>query len=219
MKVAIRLFRNFAVNLTALLVLYFGAALLGAAIPGQPIPRNEQGAVRVGLIAGPIHYDFLLPAKPETRDALDFAHVAGVPLDHPKAEWVLAGWGSRAFYTATGTYLDLDPGTVLTAATGDAGVLRIDVLGPVHEDSALWVTLSAEGFGALLGFIRKSRTGPAIPDTGFTPTDAFFEAGSGFHLFRTCNIWVGEALRHAGRRTGLWTPTTWSLRWSLALHG
>lgn len=219
MPLFLRFLRRFAVAITAFLAIYFTAALAGAVIPGRITQRDGPPGIRVALIAGPIHYDFLLPATDETRAAFGFARADGVPVDHPGAEWILAGWGSRAFYTATGSYLDLGPGTVMKAATGDEGVLRVDVLGPIAEDGLLWITLGEAGYAALLDFIRSARTGPRVPETGFTPTDAFFEAGAGFHLFRTCNTWIGEALLHAGHPAGRWTPTTWSLRWSVLLHG
>ena len=40
----------------------------------------------------------------------------------PDARWLVVGWGSAAFYTTAGTYADIAPSAVWTAATGDAAV-------------------------------------------------------------------------------------------------
>ena len=41
---------------------------------------------------------------------------------------------------------------------------------------------------------------------GYTPRDVFYAATGHYGALRTCNVWTGEALRHAGVRMGRWTP-------------
>lgn len=196
------------------IVTYAIAGTVGALWNGPVASVSQGGEVRVGLIRGPIHYDFLLPTTEGTRHALGFAETGGVPMHHPDVAYILAGWGSRKFYTATGTYRDLDPGIVWDAATGDQSVLRIDVVGAFDESDTSWVTLSKAGYAALLAFIADTQSGGVVAG-GFTETDAFFEAHGAFDIFRTCNTWIGRGLRNAGHPFGRWTPTPHAVRISL----
>jgi uncharacterized protein (TIGR02117 family) len=202
-------------------VLYLAASLALPLVPGAGPDRSGPPAHVVGLLQGPIHTDILFPLTPDTRARFAFAEDAGVPIAHPEAEWLVLGWGSAAFYTTAGTYADITASAVLTAATGDAAVIRLDTLGPLQPlENLRFLPLSEAQFQALLGETTAalaSRT--KLPHPGFTGTDAFFPALGRFHLFRTCNVWLGETFRAAGIPFGLWTPANWSVTLSLDWHG
>jgi uncharacterized protein (TIGR02117 family) len=204
----------------ALPVLYLAASVLLPLIPGPGPDYRDSYTRRIGLIQGPIHTDILLPLAPETRTRFAFAEAAGVPLNHPDAEWLMLGWGSAAFYTTAGTYADITASAVLTAATGDEAVIRLDALGPLPKmENLSFLNLSEEQFQALLSQTTAAfASQTAIDHPGFTGTDAFFPAQGHFHLFRTCNVWLGETLRASGIPFGLWTPANWSVSLSLWRH-
>lgn len=206
--------------LLALPVLWFVAGLVGAALPAGPsVPPHREDGIEIRLVSSAIHYDILLPATPETRAALAFAAEAGVPIDDPGVAWILAGWGARDFYTTTGTYRDVSPGAVASAVAGDQSVLRVDVFGAWDGAGSTRLIVAADGYARLLRAVAASRDGPALAHPGFTATDRFFEGAGRFHALNTCNVWVGEMLRAAGVRFGLWTPTPQAVRLSLALWG
>jgi uncharacterized protein (TIGR02117 family) len=211
-----RAFRLSALIL-ALPVLYLLASVTLPLIPGPGPDLSGPPAQRIGLIQGPIHTDILFPLTPEIRAQFAFAEAAGVPLNHPNAEWLILGWGSAAFYTTAGTYADITTSAVLTAASGDNAVIRLDALGPLPPlDNLRFLDLSQAQFDALVtqtasAFVSQTR----LDHPGFTGTDAFFPAHGHFHLFRTCNVWLGETLRAAGIPFGLWTPANWSVTLSL----
>lgn len=205
----------------AAIALYFFAATAGALWPGNVAARDRHDTgppLHVGLAIGPIHTDLLLPLTPALRKRFAFAAKAGVPVDNPQAEWLVVGWGSRAFYTATGGYADLRLTTVWRAATGDDAVLRLDVAGPIAADAQGldWIALSPRQISRLSDAILDSLADPApLPDAGFTATDTFFPARGRFHLVTTCNVWIGRTLRAAGHPFGAWTPTPFAIRLSL----
>ncbi len=97
--------------LTALILLpffYFIAAFVGAVIPGAH-PQIDGGPLtRVALARGPIHFDLLLPMSDGLRATYAFAAAQGVPVGDPRAKYLVIGWGSQAYYTTTGSYLDLN---------------------------------------------------------------------------------------------------------------
>jgi uncharacterized protein (TIGR02117 family) len=195
---------------------FFAAAALGGLIPGRAADLPAGDTVEIALLYGPIHVDFLLPATPETRAALGFAAGAGVPVGHPDVRHLMVGWGAREFYTTAGTWADITAGATLRAITGDAAVLRIEVIGefpPGFDPPRL--RLSEEQYAALLAAIAATANGPTILGAGFTPTDGFVEAAGRFHLLRTCNAWVSDMLLAAGIPAGAWTPTPYAVRLGL----
>ena len=214
-----------AALLLALPVTYLVASIAGALIPGPTPDLSGPHSQTIGLIQGPIHTDILLPLTPEIRARFGFAKAAGVPVADPRAAWLLIGWGAQGFYTTTGTYADITAAAVFIAATGDASVLRVDALGPMPDMPELtFLPLSDRQFQALLAtldatFSRDATGVPlALDHPGFTATDAFFRARGRFNALRTCNVWLGETLRAAGIRFGIWTPTTRSVNLSLWWH-
>ena len=206
----------------ALPVLYLLASVTLPLIPGPGPDLSGPATRQIGLLQGPIHTDILFPLTPEVRTRFAFAEAAGVPLSHPDAQWLVFGWGSAAFYTTAGTYADITASAVRTAASGDDAVIRLDALGALPPlENLRFLNVSEAQFDALLAQTSAALAGETrLAHAGFTGTDAFFPAQGRFHLFRTCNVWLGETLRAAGIPFGLWTPATWSVTLSLnRLHG
>lgn len=207
-----------------LIGLYALAAVAGALIPARPpsVDGSTGPAVDVLLVAGPIHYDFLLPADPQTRAAFGFAESVGVPISDSGVEWIVVGWGARGFYTTVGDYTDVAAGTVLRSLAGDSAVLRVDVGGRLLPGASVHRrTLSSAAYTALLDSVLSSLASDGlapvsiVAGAGLTATDAFFEATGRFDLFRTCNQWVSERMAAAGETIGRWTPTPYAVTLSL----
>lgn len=216
---------HLATAIICLPLLYFAAAALGAVWPGAHADLPVGTAVEIGLVRGPIHYDFLLPLTPDLRARYGFAEAAGVPVSNPNAEWLLVGWGARGFYTTVGSYADVNTAAMWNGITGDAAVMHLDVVGHVGQvDGLAMLSLSDQQYSTLLAQIdagfQHDQTGAAVPlgVTGLDSHDAFFAARGHFTLFHTCNSWIGETLRAAGVPFGAWTPTPQSVALALAWH-
>jgi uncharacterized protein (TIGR02117 family) len=202
------------------ILLYLMAAVVGAFVPGRVVDMQGGSETTVILAAGPIHYDLLFPADPETLQAFGFLGDVGVPMHDP--DWIIVGWGSRAFYTATGTYQDMALAPVGKAVVGDSAVLRFDVAYGDLNDFGLAVPMSYAQLAMLRGQIlqelARDEQGALVPvaGAGFTATDVFLAANSRFSILRTCNVWIGDVLRGAGVKMGIWTPTPYAVtlsRW------
>lgn len=176
---------------------------------------------RIGLIAGPIHYDLLIPLHDDIRPRFAFAAAAGVPVTDDGAEWLLVGWGASGFYTSTATLSDIDLDTAWRAATGDSAVMRLEAVGRItdFDQISLIALTQAEMYALIDAVLASFDAQEALPLPGFTLTDAFFPARGRFHLFNTCNVWLGEMLRAANLPFGRWTPFPQSIRRSLAQTG
>ena len=190
-------------------------------MPG-PHPKFDGAPThQIALASGPIHYDLLLPLTDTLRARFAFATAKGVPLTNPLAQYLVVGWGSKRFYTTTGSYADLNLPTVLRAITGDSATLHLDVAGDLTDaPDLIWLQISdaqlAQLTQSILSSLDLDTSGNPIPLNveGFGQTDAFFAAKGCFHLFHTCNVWIGETLRAAGIPFGLWTPTPQAIRLS-----
>ena len=206
-------------------MLYLVAAIIGAVVPGPSDPDSGAGTREVLLVSGPIHYDLLLPL--DTLSAARFAPLIpkGINLAHPEAEWLVIGWGAQDFYAQTPTYRDLSLSTLWRGIIGDNSVLRVDIIGAIRDDLPLRrLKLTESNYARLLGNIMGTlQVGPdglpvRLDGAGFTPTDGFFMAKGRFNILRTCNVWIGEQLRAAGLRFGLWTPMPLSVSLSFDLY-
>lgn len=213
-----------AMVLSTGVALYIMASILGGLLPGDvadlsPVGEDEQ-TVEIGLLFGPIHTDFVLPATPGTRAALSVTKSADVPVDNPQVRHFLVGWGARDFYTTVAKFSDITPAATWQALAGDNAVLRVDAIGLFPSGFGMpTLRLSPVQYAALLDAIKASATGPAIPTPGLTGTDGFVAATGRFSALNTCNVWIGEMLRRAGIDAGAWTPTPISLRVALRRLG
>lgn len=179
----------------------------------------------IGLARGPIHYDILVPLNPDLRQRFGFAKAKGLPVDHPNAEWLVIGWGAEGFYTTVGAYSDITSGVLWRAVTGDNSVMRLDLAGNLSGVSGIaWLEASPAQIDVLANIVLKALMRDAagkpiaVPPAPWGQSHVFFRALGAFHLFHTCNAWVGETLRAAGFSHGVWTPTTQALSLSLWLH-
>lgn len=215
-------------ELALVALIYLGATYVGAALPGHPAWHGGNGlggAIpdepnRIYLLTTLLHADFAIPVDDEVRARFAFLGEAGLPIDSPALRYLVFGWGSRAFYTATPSLVDIRPAPTLRAITGDDSVMHIL---PARDVSTLpdatAIHLPDGGFDRLLDFIQASFQGKgSFLQSGYGFGDVFYAARGGFNIFRPCNIWVADGLRQAGIPTGAWTPTTQSLMLGLSLH-
>jgi len=215
-------------RLSAVLAVLLLVAAAGTFIP-RPLfaPDRTAGTAetrRILVISNPIHTDIAIPLGEDTRTAFAFAGRAGVPIGNPAAEWLVIGWGGRAFYTETPTWADLKPLPAFRALTVDRAVLHVDVAGGIDEThpAVSAIDLDPAQFQRLSDFIQASFTRKAgevieLPNTAYGDNDRFFEANGYFNALIGCNTWTASALRVAGQRTGLWNPLPQSLTLSLKL--
>lgn len=208
------------VTLSALVIGYLAVALIGGVLGGSTASHeatDDRHTVTIGLVAGPIHNDFLLPLNAETQARFAFLEPHDIPVNHPNAEWLMLGWGAREFYTTVGTYSDVSLGASVKALFGDSSVMRVDVLGAIgRPDAVRWLPISRPQYETLLSGIKDSFD-PALQSVPVRPKAQghFFAAQGAFNLFNTCNTWVGKRLRAAGVRFGVWTPIPASISLSL----
>ncbi|WP_105427041.1 TIGR02117 family protein [Neorhizobium tomejilense] len=220
--------KTFLRRLLAAVLFVVVAVAVGTFIPRPlfvPSRAAEPAAQRrILVLSNPIHTDIAIPLAEDTRAAFAFLERSGIPVANPGAEWLVLGWGGRAFYLETPTWADLKPLPVLRALTIDSSVMHVDVAGGIDEShpAVMPLDLEAAEFQRLLAFIQTSFTRQAgevavVPESGYGENDRFFEANGYFNAVVGCNTWAAAALRAAGLRTGLWNPLPQTLTLSLKL--
>lgn len=202
--------------IVALPLLYMLAAGVGYLIPGHNQSTDDQPIHEIYLYGNSFHTDIIIPTEallgvnPDLLDRLKLQENTHIAF----------GWGSNTAYTDLLELTDLSPRLMLKAAWFDASVMHVT---PVRSDTSLLdvgarpLNVSDQGLRRLVGYIddtfAKTTSNELLMLPGITHGygDAFYQARGRFHLFRTCNVWVSEALRQAGINTGIWTPFAWGL--------
>ena len=205
--------------------LYLMAAIYGAIIPGSATPDTAEKTRSILLVSGPIHYDLVLPLDDITQKHFAPLAAQGIWLDHPAAQWLVIGWGAQHFYTQTRTSTDLGLYALWRGILGDSSVLRFDIAGALPDDlDARRLALTDREYVTLLDQVWASlatdANGQPISANvdGFNQTDGFLAAKGRFNILRTCNVWIGDRLRAAGLRFGIWTPMPLSVSLSFDLY-
>ncbi len=212
--------------LLALLILGIaGGTLVPRPIFGKESPSTDPAPRRVLILSNPIHTDIALPVTSEVLDRFAFLREGSLEIDYPGVRYLVFGWGGRAFYTETPTWADLKPLPLFKGVTLDQSVMHVALAGeiPLADAGVMALDLSDADYEKLLGFILGSFARPQgkpVPLLGqsYGRDDAFFEAVGYFNALLGCNTWTAAALRHAGLRTGWWTPLPPLLTTSLRLH-
>lgn len=208
-------------------MIYLIAALIGAIVPSPDNPiktplDNSQPKVEISLLSTLLHVDIAIPIDDDLKTRFSFLQEDGFPLSHPNLRYLVIGWGSRVFYTSTKNLSDIGAGPVFTAITGDTSVLHIIPAKDVSQNEGVKnITVTKDGLNAMLDNISNTLVHTAdgkpiiLPGKSHGLSDLFYEAKGDFNIFNPCNIWAARMLRSAGVSTGIWTPTTYSLLWSL----
>ncbi len=92
--------------LLAVILVVVLALAAGTFIPRPlwPIERPPLAETRrVLLLSNPIHTDIAIPLDEDTRATYAFLAESGVRVADPAAQWLVIGWGGRAFYLETPT--------------------------------------------------------------------------------------------------------------------
>ncbi len=212
-------------GLVAIPCLYFFAAFVLALVPANAGWREPKQGVTIFVRTNGVHTWIMVP---KVTPDMDWRPL--VPGDHledkrwARASHVALGYGNRTFYLETPTWGDLTMKNAFLAAFGQGrSLMHADhAHAPAPDEIQRPITLTSEQYARLTEFLvagfqrdSKGRTIPLI-GRGYSANDMFYEAVGPYNAFLTCNEWTGRALRHAGVRTGLWTPLSWSIMWRLS---
>lgn len=202
--------------LAALLAAYPAAGLIGGAIPRNAAWRPAERGVTIYVESNGIHVGLVVPktaAGVDWRPAFpsgDLADPRYAAHDH-----LAIGWGERTFFLNTPTWGDVSSRTILAAALGsDRTLLHVEHIGrPMAAADVRPVVLRPSEYRRLAAYIRATMVAGGERRRGYAGHDAFYQARGRYDAYKTCNAWVGDALRFAGVRIGAWTPFPFTVLW------
>ena len=204
-------------------LLYLLAVALGGVLSANADWEEAEEGVTIFIRTNGVHTWIMVPtvnADADWRRLADASHIRDPRL---AGDYLAIGFGNRDFYLNTPTWADLTVRNAFGAFIGGGRtLLHVE---HVHQPRpAEWqrpITLSVAQYRRLADYIRRrfqldseGRPMPLI-GRGYNDWDMFYEANGGYSFVLTCNEWTGRALRHAGIRTGLWTPLEQSIMWRL----
>jgi uncharacterized protein (TIGR02117 family) len=222
--------RAFRIGLAALLallaipILYLSVALVLTVVPANAGWHEAREGVRIFIRTNGVHTWIMVPTVSPDMDWRPLA--PGKDLKDPRwgeGNYVAFGYGNREVYLNTPTWADLKPADAFAAAfgTGSSLIHADHDHNPAAEPAQRPITLTHDEYRRLVAYIRASFRldaaghSIAVPGRGYGTSDAFYEANGTYTALHTCNEWVGEGLRVAGVRTGVWTPLSASVMWRL----
>ncbi|MBM4075979.1 MAG: TIGR02117 family protein [Planctomycetes bacterium] len=206
--------RTFAFLFITILV-YIAAGFILGRIPTNTTFRNAKVGIEIAVIHNGIHCDIAVPIQNDEFDWSELLDLKSAVPEGRELRYAMIGWGNRKFYLETPRWSDVKLKTILEAACGfGPTTIHVDLIGEIPKSgvdcrrlrltSPQYKTLCEE----ILKSIDQSAEGSAkhMANSAYSNTDAFYEGLGRYHLFVTCNVWVGNILRKSGVQVGLWTP-------------
>ena len=201
------------------LICYFAIGAIGAWLPENSDFKPTRGGIEIFVYSGNAHSEFILPMKTSEKDWTETFALQGVDgADFGGSSHVAIGWGDRKLYTTTPQWSDLEVATAVTAMfLPTESVLHVEaVSAPYATSRSMRTEISQSQYAKLCQFIESTLADPKpIEGISFGGRDRFYPAKGNYHLFNTCNNWVGEAMKETGIKVGRFTPLPKTVFWHL----
>lgn len=202
------MFRIVAAFVLIPLGIYLAAAAVLGHVAANADWREPATGTTIFIQTNGVHTGIVMPFVAEGIDWRERVRANDLPDPRGAGQWLAFGWGDRGFYVDTPTWRQARLSTIVTALTGSGKtVMHVDHLDAFAPDEN-WrpLRLRPDEYRRLAAFIGATFADGHHVTAGYTPRDVFYTATGRYSALRTCNVWTGEALRHAGVRMGRWTP-------------
>jgi uncharacterized protein (TIGR02117 family) len=174
---------------------------------------DEEG-VEIFVQSNGVHTDLVLPMKNEQADWGSLFPYSDFENVYQGFNYVGIGWGDKGFFLNTPTWADLKFSTAFNAAFAlSTTAMHVTYKFRKPEQGTLCrrIVLSKKQYEVMIRYILssfqlKDKMPVHIAHCGYTAQDTFYEANGTYSLFKTCNVWTGNALQVAGVKIGVWTP-------------
>ncbi|MCX8525320.1 TIGR02117 family protein [Chryseobacterium formosus] len=198
-------------------------ALLGYLLPFIEVSAKDDGEkkeIPIYIYTNGVHTDIVMPVKNDLHDwstKIPFANTKSKKTDY---QYVGIGWGDKGFYLDTPTWADLKFSTAFNAAfwLSDSAMHCSYYSKMTVADDCKMMMISKSQYRELVKFVDEKFDKDAngnyvlIPtDAVYSDNDAFYDAKGKYSFLNTCNTWANDALKSAGQKAALWTPTDYGI--------
>lgn len=198
-------------------------ALLGYLLPFIEVAVKEDGEkkeIPIYIYTNGVHTDIVMPVKNEIVDwssKIPFTNTKSKETDY---NYVGIGWGDKGFYLDTPTWADLKVSTALKAAfwLSESAMHCTYYKTMTEAEDCKKIMISKNQYKELVKFVDakfdRDHNGNYIlipTNAVYGNNDAFYDAQGRYSFLNTCNTWSNNALKSAGQKAALWTPTDYGI--------
>lgn len=197
--------------------------VLGVLLPFIEISAKDDGQkkeIPIYIYTNGVHTDIVMPVKNDLQDwssKIPFANTTSKKTDY---QYVGIGWGDKGFYLDTPTWADLKFSTAVKAAFWlSESAMHCSYYKTMTEGAdCKKIMISRSQYLNLVKFVDdkfdKDDNGNYIlipTDAVYSDNDAFYDAKGRYSFLDTCNTWANNALKAAGQKAALWTPSDYGI--------
>lgn len=220
MKKTLQIILKVIAAIVGLVIIYVILALTIPYIPVQKKATNDVADIPVYIYTNGVHTDIVMPIRTDQMDwseKIPFQNTLSKITDF---NYVGIGWGDKGFYLDTPTWAQLKVSTAFYAAfwLGDSAMHTTFYKTMTEGDDCKKIMLTKAQYEELIKFVDskfdKNQDGQNIliqTDAVYSKDDAFYEAQGSYSFLYTCNTWTNNALKAAGQKAALWTPTDFGI--------
>lgn len=198
-------------------------AILGFFLPFIEVSAKDDGEKReipIYIYTNGVHTDIVMPIKNDLQDwstKIPFSNTLSKKTDY---NYVGIGWGDKGFYLDTPTWADLKFSTAFKAAFWlSESAMHCSYYKTMTEgNDCKKIMISKSQYEKLVSFIDekfdKDQNGNYIlipTNAVYSDNDAFYDAKGRYSFLDTCNTWANNALKAAGQKAALWTPSDYGI--------
>ncbi|SMO83035.1 conserved hypothetical protein [Chryseobacterium rhizoplanae] len=197
--------------------------ILGLLIPYIPVSAKDDGQkkeIPIYIYTNGVHTDIVMPVKNDLQDwslKIPFANTKSKKTDY---QYIGIGWGDKGFYLDTPTWADLKFSTAVKAAFWlSDSAMHCTYYNTMKEgDDCKMIMISRSQYENLVKFVEdkfdRDQNGNFIlipTNAVYGDNDAFYDAKGTYSFLYTCNTWSNNALKAAGQKAALWTPSDFGI--------
>lgn len=197
--------------------------ILGLLIPYIPVSAKDDGQkkeIPIYIYTNGVHTDIVMPVRNDLQDwsqKIPFSNTKSKKTDY---QYIGIGWGDKGFYLDTPTWADLKFSTAVKAAFWlSDSAMHCTYYNTMKEgDDCKMIMISRSQYENLVKYVEdkfdRDQNGNfmLIPTNAvYSDNDAFYDAKGTYSFLYTCNTWSNNALKAAGQKAALWTPSDFGI--------
>lgn len=206
--------------IVGIIVIY---VLLGYLLPFIEVSAKDDGQkkeIPIYIYTNGVHTDIVMPVKNDIQDweaKIPFSNIKSKQTDY---QYVGIGWGDKGFYLDTPTWDDLKFSTAFKAAfwLSESAMHSTYYKKMTEGSDCKMIMISRNQYKDLVHFVEAKFDTDQNGNFMVIPTnavygdhDAFYDAKGKYSFLNTCNTWANDALKAAGQKAALWTPSDFGI--------
>jgi hypothetical protein len=197
--------------------------ILGLLIPYIPVSAKDDGQkkeIPIYIYTNGVHTDIVMPVKNDLQDWSQKIPFTNTKSKNTNYRYIGIGWGDKGFYLDTPTWADLKFSTAVKAAFWlSDSAMHCTYYNTMKEgDDCKMIMISRNQYHNLLKYVEdkfdRDQNGNFIlipTNAVYGDNDAFYDAKGTYSFLYTCNTWSNNALKAAGQKAALWTPSDFGI--------